>query len=67
MKKQKGKKRLEKEVRLANRRLQSMRSKGYGNLTVIERALAEFEKYSNIECNLSNVEVVNNNIFMRIQ
>ena len=46
MKKQKGKKRLEKEVRLANRRLQSMRSKGYGNLTVIERALAEFEKYS---------------------
>ena len=46
MKKQKGKKRLGKEVRLANRRLQSMRSKGYGNLTVIERALAEFEKYS---------------------
>ena len=27
----------------------------------------EFEKYSNIECNLSNVEVVNSNIFMRIQ
>lgn len=46
MKKQRGKKRLEREVKIANRRLQSMRSKGYGNLTVIERALAEFEKYS---------------------
>ena len=46
MKKQKGKKRLERDIKIANRRIQSMKSKGYGNLTVIERALAEFEKYS---------------------
>lgn len=36
--------RLERQVRLANRRIQSMKSQGYGNLTVIDRALKEAKK-----------------------
>lgn len=44
MKKKKGQAKLQRELRHANRRLQSMRSSGYGNLTVIDRALAEFGK-----------------------